>query len=730
MNHLRLARFATAAAVLSAATILLIPATPGFALETTSGQVTPIAAISGSGRLAFDSPEPLEARTGVEPAVAGLPDLFIYDVQPVDANGAPLTTIGIGQAVRFRIAVANGGTGSCTDSSIYLEILMDGAVLDGGNVDLTAVGPGTYIFYSTSTPWTATSGPHTVRVTIDLYGEQAEMNEANNVKDQFFTTGSSSGTCDLAIAGAIQACDTSTNPVSSVVVGQEVLFRFQVANIGTDYPNAASVAITATLDGMPMGGGNYNLTGLPPGYYVNFYSDGWIATAGSHTVIVTVDVYNSQVELDESNNSKSSTFSIATTCSISCSASVPATGVAGSLMSFLGSSVLSGCSTNSVSYDWNFGDGSSHGTTKNVSHAYVSAGTYNWTMTATGSDAGPCTVTGVLVVSATCTPPGIATQPQDVTIQPGQKTVLTLGATGTSLAYQWYLGGTGDVARPIALANSPWYTTAPLTATTTYWVRVFNECGSADSRTATVTVNGGGANCTGTPILVAAAAHSPGSGGTLWQTDLSIFNPDVSTVAVWMRFFPRDTDNGVAPCVSVGTISGRSGVAFDDVILSVFGLADASGGVGVYFDYGMPMVASRTYTPATACPSLSNGDYGQSISGRSPIEGLAVGETGTLLQLEENADSRTNLGFQSASPGTSSIEVNLFAQNGALLGTRIFHLSPWSQHQEGQIFRSVTSAEVRNGRAEVHVVSGGPILAYSSVVDNVTGDGSFSEPLD
>jgi hypothetical protein len=258
-------------------------------------------------------------------------------------------------------------------------------------------------------------------------------------------------------------------------------------------------------------------------------------------------------------------------------------------------------------------------------------------------------------------------------------------------------------------------------------VRVSNLCGQVASRTVTVTVDGGGAECSGTPVLLAASAHSPGVGSAFWKTDVAVLNPGEVTTAVWLRFFPRDSDNGSAPCISAGVIPGRSGRAFDDVVLSIFGSSDAAGGIGVYFDFGMPLVASRTYTTAAGG---AGGTYGQSIPGRRPTEGITFGQTKTLIQLDENPSRRTNIGFQNASAGTSSVEVRLYAENGALLGTKNVSLPPYSQHQAGQMFASVTSAEVRNGRAEIRVLSGGPVFAYSSVVDNVTGDPSYAEPAD
>ena len=85
-------------------------------------------------------------------------------------------------------------------------------------------------------------------------------------------------------------------------------------------------------------------------------------------------------------------------------------------------------------------------------------------------------------------PPVITTQPASQTIANGQTATLTVAASGGSLAYQWYQGTTGNISAP-AGTNSNSFTTPALTATTSYWVRVTNPFGTADSNTAVVTVS-------------------------------------------------------------------------------------------------------------------------------------------------------------------------------------------------------------------------------------------------
>ena len=85
--------------------------------------------------------------------------------------------------------------------------------------------------------------------------------------------------------------------------------------------------------------------------------------------------------------------------------------------------------------------------------------------------------------------PAITTQPQSASVSSGQSATLIVAASGTSpLSYQWYVGASGSTALPVGGATSPSFTTPALTGTTSYWVRVSNAYGTADSTTATITV--------------------------------------------------------------------------------------------------------------------------------------------------------------------------------------------------------------------------------------------------
>ncbi len=91
-------------------------------------------------------------------------------------------------------------------------------------------------------------------------------------------------------------------------------------------------------------------------------------------------------------------------------------------------------------------------------------------------------------VTSACAPPVIVAPPQSRTVASGQTATLSAIAAGTAeLAFQWYQGDAGDTSTPVG-GDASAFTTPPLTATTSFWVRVTNPCGTADSAAATVTI--------------------------------------------------------------------------------------------------------------------------------------------------------------------------------------------------------------------------------------------------
>jgi PKD repeat protein len=121
---------------------------------------------------------------------------------------------------------------------------------------------------------------------------------------------------------------------------------------------------------------------------------------GTYTVLVAGESYN---QTGPGNYTLTVSGLTAPVCTIGCSASVPGSGQTGQSLSFTSSATPSNCS-GSVSYLWNFGDGQTSGS-QNPSHAYLSAGTYSWTLTAS-------------VGSTQCQSSGSVTVPVATTLHP------------------------------------------------------------------------------------------------------------------------------------------------------------------------------------------------------------------------------------------------------------------------------------------------------------------------
>jgi hypothetical protein len=84
----------------------------------------------------------------------------------------------------------------------------------------------------------------------------------------------------------------------------------------------------------------------------------------------------------------------------------------------------------------------------------------------------------------------IMAHPQSQMVGSAAPATLAVVAAGmTPLGYQWYRGPSGATGDPIAGATSSSYTTPALTNFQHYWVRVSNEDGYVDSRTALVNIS-------------------------------------------------------------------------------------------------------------------------------------------------------------------------------------------------------------------------------------------------
>jgi PKD repeat protein len=159
--------------------------------------------------------------------------------------------------------------------------------------------------------------------------------------------------------------------------------RAAVASNGsasTSAPTPVAIPLTATdPDGNALTlrvvtqpvNGTVGLTGTTATYYPfpgtsgtdTFSFAAWDGSVDSNLATVTVTVTAAQ-------------------CTLTVAASGPSTAAPGTAVPFTAVPSAGSNCAGELTYDWDFGDGTTHSTTQNTSHAYGASGTYRWTLVA------------------------------------------------------------------------------------------------------------------------------------------------------------------------------------------------------------------------------------------------------------------------------------------------------------------------------------------------------------
>lgn len=132
-----------------------------------------------------------------------------------------------------------------------------------------------------------------------------------------------------------------------------------------------------------------------------------------------------------------------------------------------------------------------------------------------------------------CVIPTVTVAPAPTSVALRRNVALSVAGAGGALSYQWYRGSSGDTSAPVAGATATLFVSPPITSDTSFWVRVSNPAGTADSPAAAITAQPAlslnllstGYNLSGqlgddtlvsrnTPIQVASAVAQAAMGGS------------------------------------------------------------------------------------------------------------------------------------------------------------------------------------------------------------------------
>ena len=154
-------------------------------------------------------------------------------------------------------------------------------------------------------------------------------------------------------------------------------------------------------------------------------------------------------------------------------------------------------------------------------------------------------------------------------------------------------------------------------------------------------------------------AQTNGIGGSIWRTELSIFNAGDETAIIALTFVPGA---GVAAQTRSIAVQARETRTYENTLLEVFGMSSGAGGISI------------TATSATTTPDLNvmsrtfaatpAGTYGQAVPGVVPSD---LQNTLYMTGLISTAGFRTNIGLVNKSSSAVSATMTLVDADGGIV---------------------------------------------------------------
>jgi PKD repeat protein len=220
----------------------------------------------------------------------------------------------------------------------------------------------------------------------------------------------------------------------------------------------------------------------------------------------------------------------------------------------------------------------------------------------------------------------------------------------------------------------------------------------------------------GSEVVIPAVGRAPGIGGTFWRSDVTLFNPGLSTMTISLRYLAAGQDNRNAAAQIVTLPPSRTIVIAD--VAQVMGVSNGSGALRVSWSGSSgPIVTSRTYTTTDG-----GGTYGQSID---PVASFA--NDSVVPGLRADSAFRSNAGFVNGGDLPMTVTATLLSDSGAVIGTTQIGLAPRSQVQYaiGALFPAANTPRAGTLTLVAHADGSPNLFAYGSIVDNASGDPVF-----
>ena len=424
------------------------------------------------------------------------------------------------------------------------------------------------------------------------------------------------------------------------------------------------------------------LTGFSPGTY-RFYvtaSNSAGASAPSNTASATI-----------ASTTLTASFSVA-----------PSSGVANSTV-FSFTDLSTGTITGRT---WTFGDGGSSTATA-PTHVYGAAGQYTVTLTVSGGGTSAQASRVVSVASPAPVLPNVSAAFDFTPSSPNNGDTVSFfdRSGGSPSSWSWSFGDGGSSAQqnPTHAYTIPGSYTVTLTARNAVSSSVVSH---------QVVVAAPAAFHS----LVSAAAQTNGAGGSVWRTELTIFNAGGESAFGQFIFLPGAGGSVVARPLY---LAPRQSITLGNALLDLFGMASGAGALAIEAQSAASTpnlkITSRTFTTGSV------GTYGQAVPQVSDGE---LQQSLFLTGMESDAAFRTNVGLVNRSNAPVGASLTLVDGNGNTLGTStvVVPASNFSQASLASFFPSVNGLNVASLSMRITAGAPGALSAYASIIDNRTQD--------
>lgn len=217
------------------------------------------------------------------------------------------------------------------------------------------------------------------------------------------------------------------------------------------------------------------------------------------------------------------------------------------------------------------------------------------------------------------------------------------------------------------------------------------------------------------------------SGDRNFHSDMRVYNGGDEPVDITLWYYDRgaSTPHPSAP-PAVRTLQPFQVLAIDDVLPSLWPNVIGGGEVLITTDEESSLVV----TAQTYSRQPNGGTKGQFIPGVTFREAVGLGERALeVLQLEQSAQYRSNVGVVEVTGAPATIEIGMFEPDTKTAVFTQFPLKANEYRQFDGILGDLGFGKlgtVYNGRVSIRVVEGqGRVYAYGSVVDNRTEDPTY-----